>query len=467
MLPPKKSVLAWTSIFLALASQVSAFAPASGSTVSIKGRNDDDGSLVARKAPSIAQLAAKNKGKKVVFAACAKDSECQQEKRLRRMRSRQQVTQLRRRDVARLQELPCRHEERQSQGGPPLRQAAAFAAQLDKLPFKPAKRDIDDADESDDDDDDSTASQSLEARKAPSIAQLAAKNKGKKVVFAVCAKDSECQQGCCGFKTGKCAGPDVAQTNGSGGCGRGNKSPNCDVATLLGFKNCLAGTKNGNLKAAATQQAAAFAAQLDKLPFKPAQTGYRYVPALHDADESDDDDSTASQPLEARKAPSIAQLAAKNKGKKVVFAACAKDSECQQGCCGFKTGKCAGPDCRADKRLRRMRVAGNKSPNCDRRDVARLQELPCRHEERQSQGGRHAAGGGLRRQLDKLPFKPSKRDIADESVEELPPAERYSSKENTRLACSRPRETALELEAREDDDDDEFDDDDDEFEEDQ
>jgi hypothetical protein len=112
---------------------------------------------------------------------------------------------------------------------------------------------------------------SLVARKAPSIAQLAAKNKGKKVVFAACAKDSECQQGCCGFKTGKCAGPDVAQTNGSGGCGRGNKSPNCDVATLLGFKNCLAGTKNGNLKAAATQQAAAFAAQLDKLPFKPSK----------------------------------------------------------------------------------------------------------------------------------------------------------------------------------------------------
>jgi hypothetical protein len=46
---------------------------------------------------------------------------------------------------------------------------------------------------------------------------------------------------------------------------------NCDVATLLGFKNCFAGAKNGNLKAAATQQAAAFAAQLNKLPFKPSK----------------------------------------------------------------------------------------------------------------------------------------------------------------------------------------------------
>ncbi|KAJ7328845.1 hypothetical protein DFH08DRAFT_883359 [Mycena albidolilacea] len=107
--------------------------------------------------------------------------------------------------------------------------------------------------------------------KAPSIAELAAKNKGKKTVFETCAKDSDCQQGCCGFSSGKCAGPDVAQTNGSGGCGHGNKSPNCDVATLLGFKNCIGGFKNGDLKAAATQQAAAFAAQLDNLPFKPSR----------------------------------------------------------------------------------------------------------------------------------------------------------------------------------------------------
>jgi hypothetical protein len=109
------------------------------------------------------------------------------------------------------------------------------------------------------------------ATKAPTIAELAAKNKSKKTVFETCAKDSDCQQGCCGFTSGKCAGPDVAQTNGSGGCGHGNKSPNCDVATLLGFKNCIGGVKNGNLKAAATQQAAAFAAQLDNLPFKPSK----------------------------------------------------------------------------------------------------------------------------------------------------------------------------------------------------
>ncbi|KAJ6521506.1 hypothetical protein B0H19DRAFT_1374986 [Mycena capillaripes] len=107
------------------------------------------------------------------------------------------------------------------------------------------------------------------AAKSPSIAQLAAKEQKKKVVFDTCAKDHECQQGCCGFSTGKCAGPDVAQTNGSGGCGHGNASPNCNVATLLGFKNCVAGVKNFNLHHPVIQAAAAFTAKLDNLPFTP------------------------------------------------------------------------------------------------------------------------------------------------------------------------------------------------------
>jgi hypothetical protein len=155
----------------------------------------------------------------------------------------------------------------------PIQQSAAFAAQLDGLHFTPSKREngiknreigmpcsrnlV-------------SCSDSSIAHRA-TIAQLAAKQKSKKTVFEACANDDECQQGCCGFKTGKCAGPDVAQTNGSGGCGRSEPKPNCNIATLLGFKNCIAGAKNNNLKDAAIQQSAAFAAQLDNLPFKPSR----------------------------------------------------------------------------------------------------------------------------------------------------------------------------------------------------
>ncbi|KAJ6475164.1 hypothetical protein DFH09DRAFT_1293420 [Mycena vulgaris] len=104
----------------------------------------------------------------------------------------------------------------------------------------------------------------------PSVAQLAAKQTSKKTVFESCASDSQCQQGCCGFSSGKCAGPDVAQSNGSGGCGHGAKAPNCNVATLLGFSDCVKGAKNGDLHDATIQAATAFTAKLDGFKFTPS-----------------------------------------------------------------------------------------------------------------------------------------------------------------------------------------------------
>ncbi|KAF8200459.1 hypothetical protein K438DRAFT_1965926 [Mycena galopus ATCC 62051] len=85
-----------------------------------------------------------------------------------------------------------------------------------------------------------------------------------------CKSDSQCQQGCCGFKSGKYAGPDVVQTTGSGGSGRGAKAPKCNVATLLGFKNCIKGAKNGDLHNPTIQAMTAFTAKLDMLKFKPS-----------------------------------------------------------------------------------------------------------------------------------------------------------------------------------------------------
>ncbi|KAJ7186141.1 hypothetical protein C8R46DRAFT_1289758 [Mycena filopes] len=92
----------------------------------------------------------------------------------------------------------------------------------------------------------------------------------KKTVFETCKADSECQQGCCGFKTGKCAGPGIAQTNGSGGCGFGAKHPNCNVAAALKLDACAKGAVNGKLSDAGIQAAAAFVSKLDNLPFKPS-----------------------------------------------------------------------------------------------------------------------------------------------------------------------------------------------------
>ncbi|KAJ7320795.1 hypothetical protein DFH08DRAFT_788993 [Mycena albidolilacea] len=146
---------------------------------------------------------------------------------------------------------------------PAIQSAAAFVAKLDNLPFTPAAGGAAPAA--------AAPAAAAPAAAGQSVAQLAAGQQSKKTVFEVCAADSECQQGCCGFSSGKCAGPDVAQSNGSGGCGHGNAAPNCDVATLLGFKNCIGGVVQGNLQDAAVQGAAAFAAQLDNLPFTPSK----------------------------------------------------------------------------------------------------------------------------------------------------------------------------------------------------
>ncbi|KAJ7854527.1 hypothetical protein B0H14DRAFT_2222728, partial [Mycena olivaceomarginata] len=208
-----------------------------------------------------------------------------------------------------------------------------------------------------------------------------------------CTADSECRQGCCGFSTGKCHGPREAQTDGTGGCGFGNAVPNCNVATLLGSKNCTAGANKGDLQNPAIQAAAAFSAQLHNPPFTPTKDATTAKPA-------------AKTRRAANKGPTVAQLAAKQQKKKAVFETCAKDIDCQQVCCGFSTGKCAGPDV-AQTNGSGGCVHGHKSPNCN---VATLLGFKNRIAGVKN-GDLHRpfiqAAAAFAAQLDNLPFTPS------------------------------------------------------------
>jgi hypothetical protein len=110
------------------------------------------------------------------------------------------------------------------------------------------------------------------AAAAPAAAApTSAATTGSLTVFESCTSDSQCQQGCCAFSTGKCAGPDVAQTNGDGGCGFGDAAPNCNVASALKLDACVAGAKNGDITSPQIQAAAQFVSQLDGLPFTPSK----------------------------------------------------------------------------------------------------------------------------------------------------------------------------------------------------
>ncbi|KAF7294368.1 hypothetical protein HMN09_01166100 [Mycena chlorophos] len=181
------------------------------------------------------------------------------------------------------------------------------------------------------------------------VASLAAEQTSKSSVFEACSSDSDCQQGCCGFSSGKCAGPAVAQTNGSGGCGHGTAAPNCDVATLLGFGgDCIAGATASNTQNPTVQAAAAFAAQLDGIAFTPSVSSGSAAPAGNNAA------SSGAAPASA----------ASQSSKSTVFEACSTDSDCQQGCCGFSSGKCAGPAV-AQTNGSGGCGHGTAAPNCD------------------------------------------------------------------------------------------------------
>jgi hypothetical protein len=59
-----------------------------------------------------------------------------------------------------------------------------------------------------------------------------AKVKGTQFITGPCTSDGDCASACCGFRSGKCAGPVVAQER-DGGCGFGNAQPNDDAAKAL------------------------------------------------------------------------------------------------------------------------------------------------------------------------------------------------------------------------------------------
>ncbi|KFZ17147.1 hypothetical protein V502_04727 [Pseudogymnoascus sp. VKM F-4520 (FW-2644)] len=117
---------------------------------------------------------------------------------------------------------------------------------------------------------------------------------GSQFITGACTSDADCASACCGFNSGKCAGPVVAQER-DGGCGFGDAQPNDTAAKAL---TGGAPTNNGNsaVGQAATGQAAAAGTSAVAAP-----------------------------------------------GSQFITGACTSDADCASACCGFNSGKCAGP----------------------------------------------------------------------------------------------------------------------------
>lgn len=134
-------------------------------------------------------------------------------------------------------------------------------------------------------------------------ATSAAKAPGTQFITGECASDADCASACCGFKSGKCAAALVAQE--ADGCGFGDAQPN--NAAVAGGAGAGAEAANANANANGSA------------------------------------DANANATADAQGAQATAAAAAAAPGTQFITGACTSDADCGSACCGFNSGKCAGP----------------------------------------------------------------------------------------------------------------------------
>lgn len=123
---------------------------------------------------------------------------------------------------------------------------------------------------------------------------------GTQFITGPCQSDSDCASDCCGFNSGKCAGPVIAQER-DGGCGFGDATPNNRAAQKIQGPNAEA------------------------------------APGVPKSGSSSSGSSAANNGSSGAAATTTA------KGTQFITGACTSDADCASGCCGFHSGKCAGP----------------------------------------------------------------------------------------------------------------------------
>ncbi|KIW14244.1 hypothetical protein PV08_07026 [Exophiala spinifera] len=132
---------------------------------------------------------------------------------------------------------------------------------------------------------------------------------GTQFITGPCTSDADCASGCCGFNSGKCAGPVVAQER-DGGCGFGDPSPNANAANAL----------TGGAPMATTPASAS---------------------AGGGSGASGSGSGTGASAAVNSNLPGAANVG-NGAGKQFITGQCTSDADCASGCCGFNSGLCAG-----------------------------------------------------------------------------------------------------------------------------
>jgi hypothetical protein len=218
---------------------------------------------------------------------------------------------------------------------------------------------------------------------------------GNQFITGPCSNDTECASDCCAFNTGKCAGAVIAQSR-DGGCGRGDPFPNNRAAIAIQGPNAerapgvpVPGQNNGNgggNKAAAGNGGGGggntVTVKAGDTCAKIAAEHNTNANAIISANPGVNGGCTNLQigqvlklsgggggggGQEGNKAPPPPPAnnggSGKPPGTQFITGKCGGDADCASGCCGFRTGKCAGAVI-AQERDGGCGF-GNKTPNND------------------------------------------------------------------------------------------------------
>ncbi|OJD27325.1 hypothetical protein ACJ73_01277 [Blastomyces percursus] len=128
---------------------------------------------------------------------------------------------------------------------------------------------------------------------------------GTQFITGPCTSDADCASGCCGFNSGTCAGPVVAQER-DGGCGFGDAQPNDNAAAAFRGQGAVDDGAQGGAGVGAGGA----------------------TPVVIN------DDAVAT---------GTAGQAQVSSGSQFITGPCTSDADCASGCCGFNSGTCAGP----------------------------------------------------------------------------------------------------------------------------
>jgi LysM repeat protein len=191
---------------------------------------------------------------------------------------------------------------------------------------------------------------------------------GTQFITGPCATDFECASDCCAFNTGKCAGAVIAQSR-DGGCGHGDPFPNNRAAQVIQGPNAerapgvpvgpqapskpsggggggggAAGTvtvKAGDTcSAIAASRGTTAAAIIAANPGVNAGCTNLQIGQTLNVSGGGGGGGAAPAPAPAP-APSNGG-SGKPPGTQFITGPCGGDADCNSGCCGFRTGKCAG-----------------------------------------------------------------------------------------------------------------------------